>query len=302
MNLNQLRFIVSVARSTSFSKAAIQCCVTQPSLSNAIAQFEEEIGGRLFVRTTRSVGLTPFGEHLIPFVEEILNAKEDLLKASKSFLNPTHKLIRIGMSPLINIRLVTSALKPFKDEHPDVDIVFKECLLDDLHKRLEEHKIDLAFLLKSKPTTRRCSHFFYEEPLYYLPKGGPDNIPTHNSSLTLSDIATESIIVSKGCGLADGIHQLFDESGYRIKEYPGQALSYKVLEEWAELGIGSAILPHSKISPQINAYPLLMHGGQAAKFTYETVWNMDIPLAYHITDILSYFKDVAPKLIGELAA
>lgn len=301
MNLNQLRFVVSVARSTSFSKAASQCCVTQPSLSNAIAQFEEEIGGRLFVRTTRSVHLTPFGEHLLPYIEEILNAKGDLVKAAKTFLNPSHKLIRIGMSPLINIRLVTAALKPFKEQHPDVDIVFKECLLDDLHQRLDEHKIDLAFLLKGKPTARRCSHFFYEEPLYYLPKGGTDNIPIHDA-LKLSDIAAEPIIVSKGCGLADGIRQLFDESGYKIREYPGQALSYKVLEEWAELGIGSAILPHSKISPQTCTHPLLMRGGKAAMFTYETVWNMDIPLAHHIEEILSYFKDVAPKLIDELAA
>lgn len=301
MNLNQLRFVVAVAQSASFSKAAKRCCVTQPSLSNAIAQFEDELGGRLFVRTTRSVHPTPFGEHLLPFMEEVLNAKEDLLKAAKSFLNPAHKLIRIGMSPLINIRLVTAVLNPFRDEYPDVDIVFKECLLDDLEQRLEEHKIDFAFLLRCKTSARRCSHFFYEEPLYYLPKGGADNIPIHHS-LTLADIASERIIVSKGCGLADGIRQLFNEYGHKVSEYPGQALSYKVLEEWAELGIGAAILPHSKISPQIKAYSLLTQSGQAATFTYDTVWNIDIPLAKHVEAILSYFKDVAPKLVGEIAA
>ncbi len=301
MNLNQLRFAVAIARSASFSKAAKQCHITQPSLSNAIAQFEEELGGKLFVRTTRSVRPTPLGDHLLPFMEDILNAKQDLHKAAKSFLNPSHKLIRIGMSPLINIRLVTTVLKPFREEHPDIDIIFKECLLDDLEQRLEEHKIDLAFLLRHEPNERRHSNFFYEEPLYYLSRGGADNIPSHHS-LTLSDIASERIIVSKGCGLADGIRKLFNESGYKIKEYPGQALSYKVLEEWADLGIGAAILPHSKISPQIKATPLLMQSGQIATFTYETVWKIDAPLAKHIEAILSYFKDVAPRLIGEIAA
>ncbi len=301
MNLNQIRFVVAVSQSASFSKAAKRCCVTQPSLSNAIAQFEDELGARLFVRTTRSVHPTPFGEHLLPFMEEVLNAKEDLLKAAKAFLNPAHKIIRIGMSPLINIRLITAVLKPFQDEHPDVDIVFKECLLDDLGQRLAEHKIDLAFILRSSTGPKLCSHFFYDEPLYYLPKGGAGNTPMHHS-LTLNDIASERIIVSKGCGLADGIRQLFSDYGHKLKEYPGQALSYKVLEEWAELGIGAAILPQSKISPQVMAYPLLTQSGKPATFTYETIWNTDMPLTSHVEAILAYFKEVAPKLVGKMAA
>ena len=61
MNLGQLRFAKAAAEERSFSKAAEKCNVTQPTLSNGIALLEEEVGGRLFARTTRRVDLTPFG-------------------------------------------------------------------------------------------------------------------------------------------------------------------------------------------------------------------------------------------------
>jgi len=302
MNLNQLRFVLAVAESASFSKAAEQCCVTQPSLSNAIAQLEEELGGRIFVRTTRRVGLTPFGEHLMPLIEEVLNAKDDLTKAARSFLNPAHKLIRIGMSPLINTHLVANALEPFRREHPEVDIVFKECLLDDLTQRLENHKIDLAFLLNGPHTTGQGSETFYSEPLYYLPNESAMGAALPAGPVTLPAIAEETIMVSKGCGLADGVRQLFKSQGLKMKEYPGQALSYQVLEDWAGLGIGAAILPQSKISPE-NSTACVLHlsKGQPATFVYEVVWNEDITQADHVMDLLIHFKKVVPKLVGGLA-
>src|SRR5215831_19378387 len=73
MNLSQLEFAAAVGEKKSFTAAARACHVTQPTLSNGIAQLEEELGGRLFVRTTRSVALTPLGNHLVPYIKEVLN-------------------------------------------------------------------------------------------------------------------------------------------------------------------------------------------------------------------------------------
>ena len=69
MNLGPLRFAKAAAEERSFSKAAEKCNVTQPTLSNGIALLEEEVGGRLFARTTRRVDLTPFGAQLLPLIE-----------------------------------------------------------------------------------------------------------------------------------------------------------------------------------------------------------------------------------------
>ncbi|WP_299869750.1 LysR family transcriptional regulator [uncultured Roseobacter sp.] len=65
MNFRHLRLAISVAETGSFTRAADICCVTQPALSNAINQLEEELGARLFDRTTRSVTMTGFGELML---------------------------------------------------------------------------------------------------------------------------------------------------------------------------------------------------------------------------------------------
>ena len=87
MNLSQLRFASALASTSSFTAAAAQCCVTQPTLSNGIAQLERELGDRLFIRTTRKVGLTAFGTHMLPYLLEVLSAQGNLLQQAQVFKN-----------------------------------------------------------------------------------------------------------------------------------------------------------------------------------------------------------------------
>ena len=100
MNLSQLRYVKAVAETGSFTLAAERCYVTQPTLSNGIAQLEQEWEERLFTRTTRSVSLTPFGHHILPFIDKMLDAQVELLHETRNFVRP-RKVIRIGTSPLI---------------------------------------------------------------------------------------------------------------------------------------------------------------------------------------------------------
>ncbi|MBL3590227.1 MAG: LysR family transcriptional regulator [gamma proteobacterium endosymbiont of Lamellibrachia anaximandri] len=110
MNLKQLQFAAHVAETHSFSRAAELSFATQPTISNAISQFEEELGGRLFNRTTRKVDLTPFGEYILPRITEVLQSRDELVKAAESYHNPTHKILRIGFSPLVDMQRLDQVL------------------------------------------------------------------------------------------------------------------------------------------------------------------------------------------------
>ena len=74
MKLRQIEYALQVARTLSFRLAAEQLGVTQPTLSNGLSAFEQELGGRLFERTTRDVGLTAFGGHMLPFLQAVIQA------------------------------------------------------------------------------------------------------------------------------------------------------------------------------------------------------------------------------------
>ena len=138
MNLNQIRFAVSVSESKSFSQAAKDCFVTQPTLSNGIAQLENILGKKLFHRNTREVSLTSFGEEVIPKLEKLLIDSESIVRFSKNWEINSPNEIRIGVSPVVNMLLLQELIAPFRESHPNVEFYYQECYLDDLEDLLKE--------------------------------------------------------------------------------------------------------------------------------------------------------------------
>ena len=299
MNLKQLLFAQSVAETHSFSQSAAACHATQPTLSNAISQLEDELGGKLFVRTTRKVGLTAFGKYMLPYIQAVLEGRAELEKAAETYHNPEHKLLRIGLSPLIDMKLLSQVLEPYRQAHPEVSVFFKECLLDDLNVRMANEQIDFAVIPQRNNTTEQSTCFFYEEPLYYLPQ---ENSSSHAVSFQykVNELPEAQIIMTGGgCGLNGALETIFQNEHLELKPYPGQALSYRVIEEWASLGIGAAILPKAKLSSDNKmAAPLVLSDGKPATFSYEWVWNTNALTRKDISDFVEYVTATIPVLIS----
>jgi len=145
MNLQQLRYARALAECGSFVQAAQQCAVTQPTLSNGIAQLERDLGQQLFARTTRTVRLTQAGEHLLPDIADILNAQAALMARARALSNPERRLIRIGVSPVVGVKFVDLVIEPFRLENRNVDVIFRELNLAEMLTHLEGGQLDLVF-------------------------------------------------------------------------------------------------------------------------------------------------------------
>jgi len=302
MNLSQLKYAKAIAETSSFSRASEKCFVTQPSLSNAIAQLEKELGGRLFSRTTHSVGLTPFGQRMLPLVAAVLEAQAELVKTAKNMIEPEQKLLRVGFCPLVNLPLLAAVLEPFKDANKDVEVVMKECLLNDLRERLTSGKIDVLVVPRGFEMRNTAKAKFYMEGLCFVPRvDGSDRMFGQN--VTMNQIADQVFATTgEGCGLTSALEGMFAKSGYTLKQYPGQALTYSVLEDWASLGISAAILPRSKVSKESNARGIFLENGKQALITFELVWNTKALLPAHIKAVLRYFKRVVPDHVKGMKA
>jgi DNA-binding transcriptional LysR family regulator len=268
MNIGQLRFASALARTASFSKAADQCCVSQPTLSTAVAQLESELGARLFDRTKRSVSLTAFGRHILPLVDQVLAGLAELDGSAKAFLNPNPRIARIGVSPVADMRKITAVLEPYRAAHPGVDIFFKECFLGDLEERLAADQIDIAVWPRAAVTSDQGGsselehQLIYRDPLLYL---GSD-VSADHPLVSIDDIGKGTLITTSGlCGLAQVIQLVLGEGKRNVRYYPGHAVSYAMVEEWVELGIGGAILPQSKLTrANAAARPLVMSDSKTA--------------------------------------
>lgn len=298
MNLKQLQFVVQVAETHSFSRAAELCFATQPTLSNAISQLEDELGGRLFNRTTRRVELTPFGEFLLPRINEVLQGLDELTKAAESFRNPVHKILRIGFSPLVDMQRLDQALAPFRQTNPDITIFFKECFIDDLAERLSKGQIDVQILPTISESEGDQACLFYRDPLHYMPASDDDQASNH-LSFKIADLpATPIILTGGGCGLNAALSTLLKSQGVELHAYAGQALTYQVIEDWVSLGIGAGILPKAKISPENKAnYPLFIDKDEPAYFSFEWSWQADTIQPEHVKAFINYIQTKVPVLV-----
>jgi hypothetical protein len=108
----------------------------------------------------------------------------------------------------------------------------------------------------------------YEDELRWI---APDATPGP-ARVGLREVARERLVLTVGsCGLAGATRALFAAARLPIVEYAGHALGYAVLEEWAELGIGGAIVPAAHIRRATSA--ALVVDGQPARLAYEAVWR-----------------------------
>ena len=306
MNLSQLRFAKAVASSGSFTSAAATCFVTQPTLSNGIAELESELGQRLFSRTTRKVALTEFGEHMLPAISEVLAAQEALVLRAKAYLHPQKRLIRIGTSPLISPTFLRAIVEPFQQQNPNVDLIFREMNLDDLYKMLEGGMLDFVFGAVGISATSRARKLeraaLYREPLFFIPRRSEWHGPTRKNTVRFEDISEETfVMVPDSCGLAQATRALFRSHRRKIHEYSGQALSYQVLEQWANLGIGAAVLPKSKVTPKADlTLAIIDKAGHPVAVEFEAVWLNRDPSATHLVAFAKHLRQVVPTLADGL--
>lgn len=273
--------------------------MTQPTLSSGIAQLEDELGARLFARTTRKVTLTPFGEHVLPYMSEVLKAQTLLASQANAYLHPAQGLIRIGMSPLLDASLLGLMIEPFRRENPTVDIVLRELNMTDLYQMLDRGLLDYVFGVAETRKKRWLTTVLYEEPLLFIPSGMAPRMVSRQESVNLKAISNETyLMVPDTCGLSRVTRSLFRSHKRTLKEYSGKAMSYHVLEDWAVLGMGAAILPKSKVSEdRPGVCRIEDHAGKEIRITFEAMWYKDNARAPHLQAFERHLRTVVPHIV-----
>lgn len=153
MELRQLRYFVTVARTRHFGEAAQLLHMAQSPLSQAIRQLESQVGATLFTRTTRRVELTPAGEALLRDALRILDAVETAQTRVRLVESGNTGLLRVGATGLAAFRQLPRLARVAAREMPGLVLRFSPDLLTPAQElALEEDRIDLAVL---RPPLRR---------------------------------------------------------------------------------------------------------------------------------------------------
>ena len=142
MTLVQLRHLISLAQSGSFTRSAEALFLTQPALSRSIQALEEELGQPLFDRVGRRSVLTPFGVDALRRARQLVFDADELANSGLQMRAGRSGTVRIGLGSGPGAMLMTPLLKTMATSHPSVHIEVARGPTDVLTRRLRERELD----------------------------------------------------------------------------------------------------------------------------------------------------------------
>ena len=152
MELRLLRYFLTIAREQSFTKAAEQLHITQPTLSRQMVAFEEDLGITLFIRNGKKISLTDEGILLKRRALEILNLEERTLEELKGKEEVVGGTITIGCGEFAAVETLAKICKTYKEKYPLVQIVLHTATADAVYEMMNKGLVDIALFLEPVDT------------------------------------------------------------------------------------------------------------------------------------------------------
>lgn len=174
ISLRQLEYVVAVADTLGFRKAAERCAVSQPTLSAQVKELEDVLGVAVFERDKRRVMVTKTGEEIVARARRVLVEAEDLVAAATRARDPFEGTFRVGVIPTIAPYYLPEVTQVLGAKYPKLDLVFREEKTEDTVRDLERGALDLGLVaLEAELGTLDHAEIFRDRFVVALPAGHP---------------------------------------------------------------------------------------------------------------------------------
>lgn len=255
VDLRQLRYFVTVAEELHFGRAAARLAMTQPPLSQQIQALEDEIGVPLFVRTRRSVALTPAGQQWLPEVRRVLADAASLPALAQRLARGEIGTLSLAFVSTADYGILPDLLRRFRVRHPEVQLQLREATSDIQLDALAEGQIDAGLVIR--PQMPALPHGLSYLPLVREPlvlavpqdwrapgrRGGA----AQPDAVALADFAHEPLILFPRRS-APAFHDII--TGYYARDgfvpvIAQEAIQMQTIVSLVSAGIGVALVPAS---------------------------------------------------------
>lgn len=247
-SLRQLQYLVAVAETRSFRRAAERCSVSQPSLSAQIAEIENALGTRVFERDRRSVILTAAGAEIIERARRVLLDAEDVAETALRFVDPLQGTLRVGVIPTIGPYLLPQVVPDLTRRFPRLSLLWAEDKTEVLVARVGSGDLDAA-ILAQEADLGALDHELVLHDRFVLATPAKHRLAVGRSAVKLSALEGEKILL-----LDDG-HCLRDQAlGFcariRLEELAFRATSLPTLVQMVSSGAGITLLPELSVKAE----------------------------------------------------
>jgi DNA-binding transcriptional LysR family regulator len=244
MDLRQLRYFTVVAEELHFGRAAARLHMTQPPLSMAIQNLEQDLGTGLFARNRRGVTLTPAGAAILPEARRLLAEVEALPALAQRAAAGDEGKLGLSFVSSADYSLLPPFLRRYRTRYPGVQISLQEATTDIQLELLMEGRVDAGLLIPPLPAKSR-------QVLDYLPVldeplilAAPAGTLKGRRPIWLKDAPRLPLIIFPrpiAPGLYDAILGCFEEPPAIGQE----AIQMQTIVSLVSAGMGIALVPHS---------------------------------------------------------
>ncbi len=146
MTLNELKFIVALAKARNFRKAAENCFVSQPALSLAVKKLEDELGVLLFERSRSDVTMTVVGELVVEQAMRAIDEANRVKEIAKQGNNQLAGALKLGVIYSVGPYLLPEIIPILRKTAPEMPLIVEENLTSNLEMQLRNGVIDVAII------------------------------------------------------------------------------------------------------------------------------------------------------------
>jgi DNA-binding transcriptional LysR family regulator len=247
IELRLWRQFAAVADTLHFGQAAVRLHMTQPPLTQAIAQLERTLGVRLFDRTKRSVQLTSAGAALLPTVLDLLARAQALPAQARAAAQGEVGRLRLGFVSTVGFALLPQWVRGFRAQYPNVQLDLLEATGDVQLQGLERGELDAGFMLHAPGFApvglSRC--LITQEPLVLaMPE---QHAMAAQSTLRLADVLADPLVIFPrriAPSLYDSIFALYHGAGF-LPAVAQEAIQMQTIVNLVSAGLGVAWVPDS---------------------------------------------------------
>jgi LysR family transcriptional regulator, hydrogen peroxide-inducible genes activator len=241
IKLKDLRYLVAVADTRHFGRAAGKCFVSQPTLSAQLKKLEQYLGVQLIERAPQNIKLTEAGEQIVARARRILEDSDAVVTLARAHRDPLAGVLRIALLPTIGPYLLPRVSQLVRKALPRLELRLYEYQTAQMLEKLQLGEIDLGVLALPVDTEGLESRELYSEPFIVA-------LPDHHrltkrETVRIEDLQGESLLLLEdGHCLRDQALEVCSRIGPNEKQ-DFRATSLETLRQMVATGAGVTLLP-----------------------------------------------------------
>jgi DNA-binding transcriptional LysR family regulator len=249
MEMQQVRYFLTLARTLNFTRAAEECNVSQPSLTRAIRLLEEELGGELLRRERQQSHLTELGQRMLPLMKQCYESALTAKNLAKQIKTSAVAPLSLGVSCAVNFDLLVPPLGEIARVYPGLQMKIRRGSGAEIAQLLKDGEVELAVAGPLDENWERFDRWPIFEEQFHLALH-PDHSLSMRNDIGLGDLARERLLIHVRCEMAKSIAE-------RLGDHRSPAASAYEIENDADLlallqaNLGVAIVPTTTHAPAV---------------------------------------------------